>query len=148
MNKGMKSIAVFTKFGLAILGILLCMMIVAGADNLLPVPVQIANYGWKLDAAFYLVYIAGAICLAVVLLFAVLHVVQNPKSLIGFGLFAIVMLLSYYVFSGNEVIKDFYPDETTPETSQFVGGGLIALYIVGLGSIAAIVYAEVSKLLK
>lgn len=148
MTKGINSIGVILKFALAILGIILCAIIIGKADNTASVADQIATYGFNLDGAFYLVYIAGAMCVAVIVLFALMHVIQNPKTLIGVGAFALVLLISYYGLSGNEVIPEFYPEGTTPAVSQMVGGGLIALYIVGVAAIASILYSEVGKFFK
>lgn len=148
MSKGINSIGTLLKFALAILGIILCGVIISGADNTAAVSDQIANYGFKLDGAFYLVYFSGALCLAVIVLFAVIHIIQKPKSLIGVAAFAAILLISYYGISGDEVIPDFYPEETTPAISRFVGGGLISLYLIGLAAIVVILYAEIAKLVK
>jgi len=148
MTKGINLIGQLLKFAISILGIILCAIIIGKADTTASVADQILNYGFNLDGAFYLVYLAGALCMMVIAFFAIKHVIHHPKSLIGVGAFALVLAISYYGLSDNEVIEDFYPEGTTPLVSQLVGGGLIALYIVGVGAIVAILYAEVSKLFK
>jgi len=148
MSKGMNIVGMILKFALSILGIILCAIIIGGADNTASVSDQIANYGFTLDGAFYLVYIAGTICVVVISVFAVMHIIRKPKSLIGVGAFMAVLLLSYYGISGEEVIVDFYPEETTPGISRFVGGGLISLYIIGIAAIGVLLYAEIAKLVK
>lgn len=59
------------------------------------------------------------------------------------GLFGI--LLFSYLIASNEVLSSFEKYEISASTSKQVGMGLIAFYFLIFGAIAAVLYAELSK---
>lgn len=79
---------------------------------------------------------------------------DDPKSLIkplaAFVGLAILLFIGYSMATGQEyIIKS--GDETTTvtaETSRWVGGSLIMLYILGAVAIVSIIYTEISKYFK
>ena len=60
------------------------------------------------------------------------------------GLSAI--LLFSYLIASNEVLQSFEKYEITESTSKQVGMGLITFYLLILGGIGAVLYAELSKM--
>ena len=55
-----------------------------------------------------------------------------------------ILLLSYLIAS-NEVLTSFEKYEISASTSKQVGMGLIAFYFLIFGAIAAVLYAELTK---
>jgi len=99
-----------------------------------------------IDIGIYVTYALVAVAVIATVLFAVFHMTQNfgkaKGALVGILILAAIILLSYAI-STNEV----YPN-AGPVISKWVGGGIIATFILaGLALIAA-VYTEVSKLFK
>jgi len=104
-----------------------------------------SNFG----AALRLTYIAlGACALAAVgfgiYLFAN-NIKNNKETLIGIGAFVAILLISY-VSASSEVpaIKQV----VEPSTAKMVGAGITAFYLLVIGVIGAIIFAEVRKLIK
>ena len=58
----------------------------------------------------------------------------------------IVVLIFAYVIASDEVLKSFEKYSISKSTSKQVGMGLIAFYFLIFGAIAAVLYAELSKL--
>lgn len=86
------------------------------------------------------------------IVFPILTMAQNPKkaknALIGIVGVVVVCVLGY-VMSGSEVHQTIdgkmLADEATSKKSE---AGLIAFYILIIGAIGSIVFAEVSKMFK
>ena len=68
---------------------------------------------------------------------------KKPLYTIG-GLVAV--LLFSYLIASNEVLGSFEKYEITALTSKKVGMGLITFYFLMFGAIAAVLYAELSKI--
>jgi len=64
--------------------------------------------------------------------------------------FAIVGLVSFYQLSDSTVLRAYEASGivVTEGESWFAGGGLWFVYLLGLISLAAIVWAEVSRIFK
>ncbi len=97
-------------------------------------------------------YILLGIAAATAIVFPMITMAKNPKAaksaLIGVVALVVVFALGY-VMAGSE---EFYTldgnllaDEATSKKSE---AGLIAFYIMGAAAIGAVIYAEVSKMLK
>ncbi len=98
-------------------------------------------------------YIMTGIACAGVLIFSLYEMVTNPKKaknvLVSGGSLALVLILSY-VIATNE-IPHFLGYEKFNLTSgdvKWVGGSLIATYILMTISTVGIFYAEISKMFK
>ena len=108
----------------------------------------------------YIAYIVMAMILILVLAFVVINLVNNPatakRSLISVGLLVAVMALAYFVFADDSVLdpatgRQVMLDDGEPlmaSTSKWIGGALWTFYIIGAISIATILWAGVSKLIK
>ena len=66
------------------------------------------------------------------------------KTLYTIGALVTVLLFSYLIAS-DEVLKSFEKYEITSATAKKVGSGLITFYVLAIGAIAAVLYAELSK---
>lgn len=87
----------------------------------------------------------GAVVLAVVL--SVVNIVKNPKkgknSLIGVGALLVLWLMCL-MFSSSDVAEK-YQDIISPGQSKWIGAGLIATYLILIGSIVLAVFTEIKK---
>jgi len=97
-------------------------------------------------------YVLLGIATVLSIVFSIMNMAKNPKkaknALIGIaGVFVICIL--GYVMAGDDVITDFSGEVVADSaTSKKSGGGLVATYILLIGAIGTIVFAEVSKLFK
>lgn len=79
----------------------------------------------------------------------VMTAVSNPRKMLGSLIGGVAMAIIFgisYALAGNEVIKAY--GDITPTVSQLSGAGLYMFYILLLGTIGAIIFASVSRLLK
>mgnify|MGYP005851121767 CR=1 FL=1 len=97
----------------------------------------------------YLAYIVLGITVILVLVFAIIGIFRGnlKKTLISIGLFALVILVSYFGFSG-----DFGTGFATSDTetlsvngAKWIGTGLYTFYILALAAIVAMLVSTVKK---
>lgn len=98
-------------------------------------------------------YIILGLVLLLVLGFILKNLFSDPKSLkntlIGVGLFAAVLLISYMV-SGGDTNQYALGEEgkfATEGQSQMVGAGLVAFYILILAAAGAMIFSGVKKMI-
>ena len=120
---------------------------------------QIGVLGWRLDAflnwAIILIFV-GALAAFV---FPIINMITNPasskKGFISIGV-VIVVLIAAYLLSSDEIVKFngyekfFYENNSMDANSfsKYVGTGLWTMYIFGVLSVVAILYAEIAKFFK
>ena len=97
-------------------------------------------------------YVLLAIAAVTAVVFPVMTMAQNPKgaknALIGVVGLLVVVGISYALAGSEEYFTldgVLLADESTSKQSET---GLIAFYIMGAGAIGAVIFAEVSKMLK
>lgn len=111
-------------------------------------------YGKYLDLLFNIIYVVGAAAGAAAVLFGLVFFLQRFRekigTLVGVIGFAIVGLVSFYQLSDSTVLRAYEASGivVTEGESWFAGGGLWFVYLLGLISLAAIVWAEVSRIFK
>ena len=66
------------------------------------------------------------------------------KTLYSMGGLVLIILVSYLMAS-DEVLGSYEKYEITASTAKKVGMGLTTFYILGIGAIGAVLYAELSK---
>ncbi|MBE7443418.1 MAG: hypothetical protein HS119_13305 [Flavobacteriales bacterium] len=97
-------------------------------------------------------YVLFGIAAIAAIVFPLINMVQNPKgaknALIGVVTLVVVFALGYAMASGEESFTIDGVLLADSATSKLSEAGLIAFYIMGAAAIAAVVYAEVSKMLK
>lgn len=124
------------KIGIIAIGIILVLMILLGNDGMV-------------GSALTLTYIALVACAVAALGFGIFlflsNIKNNKKGLISLVAFAAIILIAYATASSDiPAIKE----SVTAGTVKMVGGGLGAFYVLLIGAVGAIVFAEVSKLIK
>ena len=70
---------------------------------------------------------------------------ENAKKTLYTIIGLVVVLLFSYLIASNEVLGSFEKYEITASTSNQVGMGLIAFYLLISVAIGAVLYAELSK---
>lgn len=84
-------------------------------------------------------------------LFSLLNLVTNPKSLIRAGVsvagIAVLFIIAYSL-SGNEVTTEYAKFNIDPDTSKIVGGSLILAYLLLGITVLGLFYTEVAKIVK
>jgi hypothetical protein len=113
-----------------------------------------ANYGGKLDAVYNLTLVVLAICAAGAVLFGIVYFLMNFKqrmgTLIGIIGFVVLAAISFYVLADDTVLRAYESSgiEVSNGESLFAGGGIILVYLLGGLTFLAIIWTEISKLLK
>jgi hypothetical protein len=103
------------------------------------------------DFFLYLGYLMVVVAAISAVLFSVLNLVTNPKSLVSAGMsvagIAVLFLIAYSL-SGNEVTTEYAKFNIDPDTSKFVGGSLIMAYLLLGITVLGLFYTEVVKIVK
>lgn len=143
------------QFGLIAIGVILFFMIMAGESTN-------DDGSFNHDEGSIMGYIMLGewmmyLCAAIIIIFAVTQIAMNVKqsipTLIGIGVFALILLMSYYAFASGDLLPQWLSDKPdainpTEGESKLAGAGLIATYILGTITILGIVAGEVLKVFK
>lgn len=97
---------------------------------------------WGIDGGLYISYIAFAVAALTTLVFSLLGL--NRKSLIAFVGFALLLVVAYLISDGS-VRPEWNISEST---SKWIGAGIILSYLAMLGSVGAILYGEITRMMK
>jgi hypothetical protein len=105
-----------------------------------------------LNPYFMAAYIALGLCIVLALIFPIINIITQPKNairvLIGVGLIVIVGVISFSVSSNEFTELQLRAYKITETGSRQIGAALVGTYIIAAASILAIIYAEVSNLVK
>ncbi|HIG32032.1 MAG TPA: hypothetical protein EYQ09_01115 [Flavobacteriales bacterium] len=69
---------------------------------------------------------------------------NTKKTLYTIGGLVVILIFSYLIAS-DEVLGSYEKYEITASTAKKVGMGLTTFYVLGIGAIGAVLYAELSK---
>ncbi len=96
-------------------------------------------------------YISTFVAVAAAIIFSILNLFKNGKAakntLVGFGVLALVLILSYVVSSGADH-ESYGALEISEGTSRMVSTGLTAFYIFLAITVGSIAFTEISKIFK
>mgnify|MGYP001329270169 CR=1 FL=1 len=106
-----------------------------------------------INIGLWLTYIMVAGGAFAAIAFPMMFLAKNPEkakgALMGIGVLIAVFIISY-IFASSEIME--FPGSEkfgmTESSTKRVGMGLIAFYFLGLGAVAAVFYAELSKVFK
>ena len=104
-----------------------------------------------IDIGLYLSYLMVVVAIVGAVVLPVIKSLDNPKSLVkplGSLLGIVVLFLICYAFAGSGLNSKAVSEGVTSGISKFVGGGLIAMYILFIVAIVGIVYTEIHKATK
>jgi hypothetical protein len=97
---------------------------------------------WGIDAGLYITYLAFGIATIATLGFSLMGL--NKQSMIGIGAFVALLVVAYAISDGS-----VRPEWNISEgTSKWIGAGLILFYVSMFGAIGAILYGEITRMLK
>jgi len=95
-------------------------------------------------------YITLGVAILFTLLFSVTQLFKNPqalkKTLISLGLFLAIVLVSFFISTGEAVEKAGI-EVISEYGSKWVGAGLYTFYILALVAIGLMIYSGVKKLI-
>lgn len=150
-SQGIKSGLGIARVAIAVIGLILCALIITSADSEMPVVEALEVQGGKLDGALWITYILILLGAAAALIYGVINVISNPKKNMGAVLGVVAMVLvfaiTYYGFADDYVAPKHITTVSGTE-SMLAGAGLMTLYAVAVITIAAVVFAELSRLFK
>jgi hypothetical protein len=116
-------------WAIGLLGTLFVVMIFMGKD-------------WGIDAGLYITYLAFGVATIATLGFSLTGLTK--QSMIGIGAFVALLVIAYAISDGS-----VRPEWNISEgTSKWIGAGLILFYVSMLGAIGAILYGEITRMLK
>lgn len=128
-TKGMASIGRIAQWILMVLGVLFTIMIYTGSDT-------------GIDGGLWMAYIAFLFAAVAMLAFSLRGL--SRRSLIGVGAFVVLVAVTYALSDGT--VRPGW--NISESTSKWIGAGLILMYLSLFGALAAIVYGEVTRMLK
>ena len=102
-----------------------------------------------INIGIILTYLMVAFAAATAVGFGVKKMMQKTnnakKTLYSMGGLIAIILIAY-LMSSDEVLGSYEKYEITSSTAKQVGMGLTTFYILAIGAIGAVLYAELSKL--
>ena len=123
---------------LSLIGIVLLATILSGSEGSISTYMNIA-------------YIVLALAILFTLLFSLTQLFANKdtlkKTLLSIGLFLLIVIISYVLSEGKEVIKDGV-QIVSERGSKWVGTGLRTFYFLAAIAIGSMIFSGVKKLIK
>ncbi len=113
---------------MAVLGIIFTVMIFSGSET-------------GIDGGLWITYIAFGLSAATAVIFS--FTALSKKSLIGIGGFLGLLVVAYVLADGS-----VQPGWNISEGISSFGTGLILFYVAMAGAIGAILYGEITRMLK
>ncbi len=106
-----------------------------------------------INIGMYITYILAVVAIAAMLFFSLMHIFADLKkqktTLIGLGALVVIFIISYIIASGTDVPQELFDKVgLSSGTSKLIGASLIPVYILGVLSVLAIIYSEVSRAFK
>jgi len=158
MDKVIKILLAILRVLIIVIGLGTCAYIIANSNSDEGMLEGMANYGGALNLAYYTTLVVMVLCVVFALAFGVIFFILNIKKkmgmLIGIIAFLVIVAVSMFVLGDATMTPDLVKlnegneSVVTPFISQFSGGGLYLVYILGALAIIAIVWTEVSSLVK
>lgn len=105
-----------------------------------------------LNPYFAIAYIALGLCIILALLFPIINIISQPKNavpvLVGIGVLVVLCVIAFAISDNEFNTLQLRAYKITESGSRQIGAALIATYFIAGASILAIVYAEISNLIK
>jgi hypothetical protein len=133
---------------LGLLGIIFLVRIVSAGDE----AIKTGGEDGLADPMGYIAYIILALAIAFVLFFVLKNLFTNTgglkNTLIGLGAFVVVLTIAYVVSAGDGMDYDLQEGGLASEsTSQLVGAGLVAFYLLLAIAAGAMIFAGAKKII-
>ena len=152
MHKGLKIIVAI----LSLIGIIGLVRIIMTGEEEAKALMASGNNNTLFETMSWMAYIIFAIAVVLVIIFVFKNLFSGggniKNTLIGVGAFVLVLIIGYVMSGGDPLVgTDKYAYDgvlATEGESKFVGGGLIAFYILSVVAIGAMIFSGVKKLIK
>jgi len=135
------------KIVIGVLAAILFVRIMIESDDLIKDSADLQNS--LISPDLYLAYIVLGITVLLVLVFTIVGVFRGniKKTLISVGLFAVVILISYFGFAGDFGTGFAVSDTETLSLNgaKWIGAGLYTFYILALAAIVAMFISTIKK---
>ena len=132
---------------LSLAGVIFLARIIAAGDE----AIETGEKAGLVDPIASVAYIILGLVLAFVVVFVVKNLFTNTaglkNTLIGVGAFAAVLIISYVMAGGDELIYILEDGFATDAQSQMVGAGLTAFYILIVVAALAMIFSGVKKVI-
>ena len=103
----------------------------------------------NLDIFYWTTIIMLVIATFVIIIFSVIQMINNKKAatktLLTVGGLLVVLGLSYYILSSDEVLSSYQKYGIDNVTSKIVGMGIWSFYILSIIAIGSIIISEISN---
>ena len=100
-------------------------------------------------AGLWITYIMFFLAVAGMVVFSLINMLSDIKkakgTLMGIGILVVLFIISY-ALSGDEVLPKYEQLGIDSGSSKMIGGWLILLYIVGVGTFAIAIFSEIRKI--
>lgn len=133
---------------LGLLGVIFLVRIVAAGDE----AIKTGGEDGLVDPMAYVAYVILALVLVFVLFFVLKNLFTNTaglkNTLIGVGAFAVVLIIAYVVSGGDAMAYKLQEGGVATEgTSQLVGAGLVAFYLLLAIAAGAMIFSGAKKII-
>jgi hypothetical protein len=143
----MTKILNIVKIVIGVLAAILFVRIMIESDDAIKDSADLQNS--LISPDLYLSYIVLGITVVLVLAFTLIGVFKGniKKTLISVGLFAVVVLISYFALAGDfGVGRPISDTETLSESgAKWIGAGLYTFYILALVAVASMFVSTIKK---
>tara|TARA_B000000475_G_C15684892_1_gene319740 strand:- start:26 stop:370 length:345 start_codon:yes stop_codon:yes gene_type:complete len=103
----------------------------------------------NLDIFYWTTIIMLVIATFVIIIFSVIQMINNKKAatktLLTVGGLLVVLGLSYYTLSSDEVLSSYQKYDIDNITSKIVGMGIWSFYILSIIAVGSIIISEISN---
>lgn len=144
-SRALKIVLNVLRIGLVALGALISVLIISESSV---IGSESETVGYALQLAYFSIILCGGAAI----LFTVYHFLANFKrsigSLIGLIIFGVILGISYSSAS-NKVLPGWEDlAYATPQVSQLVGGGMVAIYLFLALAVLTVIFSEVHRLIR
>ena len=151
-NKALNLATTTIRVAIAVLGIIFIAMTMSGTEYTETGAAYVDDTGETgVNGGLWITYIAIGLCVIAWILFGlgdlILNFADRKKVLLGFAVF-IVLLLVGYGMASDHVMMSWAEKGVTEGTSKWVGAGLMSFYIMTACAVGAIIWSEISRMIK
>lgn len=140
MNNLLKRILPVAIVGISVLMLVIMYATYASGET------DAAKEGPSTDVGLYTTYFYLGLCVLGIVLGFVITAITDPQSILKVIVGIVVILVIWgisYALAGNEVLPAYTKFDVDAGLSQFIGSTLILTYVLGILTIAGIIYTEV-----
>jgi len=125
----------------------------SNVDSNDPALKQISDLGSILDIFFYWAYILAVLAVLLAVGLPLISIVSNPKSgikmIVSVGIIVVLLFVAYQFADGTIMeIAGYNGPDNIASRLKLTDMGIFSMYAMVVASVVAVLYAEISKVLK